>query len=170
MHNTSCILCSVDTLGEPWADQLNRGLSCTTNVSTGGANRAYGAVLSSLEVMPGWWRPTEHTYKDTKADGLRECPYGKAACSGGTRYGENGNSYCTTGHRGPLCSICERDYTYDSGKNACVHCSGASFGITFSPAMAIFLALLGVALLVILRTLYLKAKRSNKCTNMSIYR
>ena len=154
-HNASCWPCNEDTLhANAWidGDTSKQAISCTVHMSDGGGSiRDYGAVLSSLNVKRGYWRPTQYTFKDTIDDGLRACPMGAAACGGGTVFDNGGKGYCNVGYHGPLCALCEDRFTYDSTSNACVACEDVAVGISASPAIIVLLSLLTVGFIVLVR-------------------
>lgn len=55
LHNTTCIECSVDEIGDVFSlDPEKSAISCTFNESSLGArDKKFGAVLSELEILPG---------------------------------------------------------------------------------------------------------------------
>jgi hypothetical protein len=79
-----------------------------------------GATLETLDLTPGTWRAT---FNSTV---IRPCVR-SSGCMGGPGNATSGNSdsYCDTGHTGPLCSACEMDYYWGFGQK-CVSCGDTS--------------------------------------------
>ena len=121
---------------------------------------------SEIFVAPGYWRvgPT--------ATSIRPCPYGTAACKGGSfgpltrTSGPSGrralagvsaaatyvstSPLCHDGYMGPLCATCAPGRWFNFGTNACEVCVGGGGG-SLAPLIIVPLVLLGLALTVILR-------------------
>ncbi|GMI04648.1 hypothetical protein TrVE_jg1407 [Triparma verrucosa] len=66
-----------------------------------------GLTLESMKLLPGFWRTSPSSIDVLKCSN-------EAACIG------NENSTCFTGHRGPLCELCEDGFALTAG--ACLSC------------------------------------------------
>ena len=79
-----------------------------------------GVTLETLDLTPGTWRAT---FNSTV---IRPCVR-SSGCMGGPGNATSGDSdsYCGTGHTGPLCSACELDYYWGFGQK-CVSCGDTS--------------------------------------------
>ena len=138
-HNTSCIECS-----SPDAFQ------CTANQTAGGEVLELGVPISRLIISPGFWRPSEWTWKDDKDDGLRACPMGTSSCKGGDSFVDGGDGYCEDGYTGPLCVLCESGWTLDSATKTCLYCEDSG-RVATNPALLAFGALFVVSAALLLR-------------------
>jgi hypothetical protein len=117
-----------------------------------------GSSLDAIDVRPGYWR------QSVTSQFVRECPF-EDACEGGTAVGDES---CATGHRGPLCDICQHtpDRYFGGRGKACVQCPSvrdSAFAIVLT-AVAFVLFLAGCAM-----AYYYVSRRglSEVATNMS---
>ena len=75
-----------------------------------------GVTLETLDLTPGTWRAT---FNSTV---IRPCVRSSGCMGGpGNATSADSDSYCGTGHTGPLCSACEVDYYWGFGQQ-CVAC------------------------------------------------
>ena len=75
-----------------------------------------GVTLETLDLTPGTWRST---FNSTV---IRPC-LRSSGCMGGPGNASSGDpdSYCGTGHTGPLCSGCDKGFYWGFGQK-CVEC------------------------------------------------
>lgn len=91
-----------------------------------------------LDLEKGYWRISENT------DYIQSCPYGKAACLGGERTGDES---CARGYEGPLCAVCSSSYAFQSSTKTCVRCSDSAVLDISDIIFLIVLAVMGLLLL-----------------------
>ena len=71
-----------------------------------------GQTLTGLQIKRHYYRLSSST------NDVRKCR-SRNACVGG-----NGSStYCSAGHAGPLCEVCEEHHFKDAATDSCVNCS-----------------------------------------------
>ena len=106
--------------------------------------------LTTLPLMPGYWRIQEATTV------IRSCPM-PAACAGGPVFDDNGDSYCKEGFTGPLCAVCKDGFFFEPSTISCTFCEGSQLSsvLTSIPVMSM-LIILGIV--VIGTTVYLIVK------------
>jgi hypothetical protein len=96
-----------------------------------------GVTLETLDLSPGTWRAT---FNSTV---IRACVRSSGCMGGpGNATSANSDSYCSTGHTGPLCSACVMDYYWGFGQQ-CVECGdkGVSGGVLLTLVALIVAAL-----------------------------
>ncbi|KAL1525655.1 hypothetical protein AB1Y20_020505 [Prymnesium parvum] len=117
--------------------------SCTPCAAHAGLTcaNASGTTLANVTVRRGFWRYSAATTQvwACVADGEW------TPCAGGTSAGEGGAAYCTAGHLGPRCEVCnsteEAEFFFDRKRARCREC-----GDVTGKAAAIF----GAALVLLL--------------------
>ena len=77
---------------------------------------------ASVVPVRGYWRSAYDSVN------IRKCPRVEACASGvdllDASFGAAGpDAQCVQNHRGPLCMLCERGYTLESGKHRCLRCT-----------------------------------------------
>ena len=87
--------------------------TCVLCESDGVNCGSIGETLPGLRIKPGFYRIS------SSAREIRVCP-SPLACVGGNISG----AYCREGHTGPLCSVCQKRYFFDSILEVCVACHG----------------------------------------------
>ena len=111
---TSIEACECDALRykEP---ATNLCLPCSQlELSAGGTNCSEGgASLHNLRTSPGNWRQSNNSRL------VRSCTLSPGSCVGG-----NLTQQCASGHRGPLCDLCEAGYHGGRG-SPCIKCEGS---------------------------------------------
>jgi len=109
---------------------LKPGNSSTCVQCPQGTNCSDGTSLDALQLLPGYWRIAP------ASEDIRLCPSSSHdACLGGS----NLSSICATGHRGPLCSVCEKDYYQSSeGCTLCFDKGGGAIPATLAVAIVLF--------------------------------
>ena len=100
-----------------------------------GAFCGVGTTLSTLKLLPGYWRTGEMS-KD-----VQECAFGKESCPGqatsivcdsaisqsnSTHNRSNTNSYCACAYVGPRCSVCAPNHFIGWAGNMCSPCDATS--------------------------------------------
>ncbi|GMI16763.1 hypothetical protein TrLO_g12393 [Triparma laevis f. longispina] len=101
------------SIGEFWLDEEpevnNNGLKAHCHKCPDGVDCSKsGSTIGELNVLPGYWRSANNSFK------VEKC-YNKLACQkdeGGENANKTGSGdyYCTDGHTGPLCNICKDDF------------------------------------------------------------
>ena len=77
------------------------------------------STLETLFLKKGFWRATETGLA------ILECPIVNS-CEGGSEFSKDGESYCSKGHQGVLCAVCDGEYFFDSERNICRKCNDVS--------------------------------------------
>ena len=143
--DNQCIVCPSGSYSFHY-DPLHPTIQCTDCPPF--TADCYGATIL---VSPGYWRINKYSIV------MSECPYGKAACHGGTRGTTSGakalalsvSSYaaspttaqansvdntddspegCARGYEGPLCAVCSEKYYFASTTRTCIACEGNGQG------------------------------------------
>ena len=79
---------------------------------TFGATCAVNSTLSSIALLPGYWRLSPRSLELSLCNSRTVGGTQVSACRGGSVAGVDGGGYCAPGHRGPLCQVCEAAYTH----------------------------------------------------------
>ena len=131
--------------------------SCVPCLAAGTSCSELGATLTTLPLLPGWWRLPNSTM-------LKRC-FSVSNCTGGT----NAYELCGEGYEGPFCGVCSKDDNrtrYHRSVGKCEPCQGS-----VAPAIgAISVALLVLSLLAIALKRSERAKRlvSAKLRNINV--
>ncbi len=136
--HSACILCQLnsETIGdgaesralcecvEGWYRIDNTSAECLA--CPAGSRCYHGSELRSIEVQPGYWRPS------ALSSDVRPCPDAEIFCHG-TNSSEHGANVhgCGAGLSGPFCRLCSpRDgYYADPTSGSCVSCDGNRIGV-----------------------------------------
>ena len=136
--------------GKHYVEMLGGATEATRPCPTGSAcklsNETIGARVSTLELLPGFWRSTNATLevlacKDNPAASTQLLA-SDSVCKGGNSTDLFGNAVCADGNEGPYCAVCSSDTARQGG--VCVRCDQLNSSI-LEP-----LATLGAGLLVLL--------------------
>ena len=146
---------------------INGGTNCaslTTPWSDGKGNLTHGPrSLAEVQIQPNFWRLGNQSKSlipcKTNASGNSTCVGGNSSVfEDDFKYGYAGKGYCSEGHLGPLCQVCENpDFYFDSEEAMmCVQCP--------SPADRMYLPIGCVCALALLMLsgLLIKKRFSNK--------
>ena len=154
--STQCDACMAEYF-DVESRQANATIECASCPESG-ANCSVNSTLSSLEIVPGFWRLSPRARTPLACAGHAT----DSPCLGGPDAGVDGRGYCRPGHRGPLCSVCEEPQTHvDERTGRCEACPDLmkTMGV---PAAIVALSLAVVAGLVAL------AYRSPKCARLGV--
>ena len=76
------------------------------------------STLETLFLEKNYWRATK-TGRE-----IFDCPIDNS-CKGGSEFSNGGESYCSKGHQGVLCAVCDNEYFFDNEQNTCSKCDDA---------------------------------------------
>ena len=91
-----------------------------------------GSTLETLFLKKNYWRATK-TGRE-----IFECPIDNS-CKGGSEFSNGGESYCSKGHQGVLCAVCDSEYFFDNEQNTCSKCDDASKSQSLWTALLVLL-------------------------------
>ena len=91
-----------------------------------------GSKLETLFLKKNYWRATK-TGRE-----IFECPIDNS-CKGGSEFSNGGESYCSKGHQGVLCAVCDSEYFFDKEQNTCSKCDDASKSQSLWTALLVLL-------------------------------
>ena len=106
-----------------------------------GVGCPWNATVETLVLEHGFWRHSHAT-----AQTLRCKLSGSwTPCRGGANAGDEGDGYCKTGHRGPLCAVCDGYLYLDKLAASCKDCEEAiAYAATAcGAALSVVLVLVG---------------------------
>ena len=105
--------------------------------------------VETLPLLPGYWR------QSAGAAYVRPCPVkGNTSCAGGA----NASELCTTGHRGPFCSLCEDGY-YGGRGVGCQRCDVELASLTIGAVIGGACGAILLCMLILLRVRRTSAAR-----------
>jgi len=90
------------------------------------------ATLERLPIRPGFWRIHQSSTL------VHACIF-ELACNGSSVFADRGDSYCSSGHAGPLCAVCDANYYFSPDAKACLECQGSSDLIKASPTLIVLI-------------------------------
>ena len=91
-----------------------------------------GSTLETLFLEKNYWRATK-TGRE-----IFPCPIDNS-CKGGSNFSNGGESYCSKGHQGVLCAVCDSEYFFDNEQNTCSKCDDASKSQSLWTALLVLL-------------------------------
>ena len=130
-----CVLCPIGTYKNAKQD---RSEECGECLTTEGVDTCYGSVLV---LKKGYYR------RSPEHETILQCPLGTNGCIGGNMTGE---SLCSMGYAGELCSCCDNGY-FSNGWQ-CITCNKSNY---FTIRTIVFLAICGVLIILII-TMFVK--------------
>ena len=95
------------------------------------AETCYG---DQIIAKSGYWRNSD------VSPTVQHCPFDSTSCLGGA---DISDASCKEGFEGPLCAVCERDFTYSPITRSCTEC-GSSF-VEVVVGFVILLVFMGIA-------------------------
>eukprot|EP00611_Tribonema_gayanum_P009046 TRINITY_DN18761_c0_g1_i1.p1 TRINITY_DN18761_c0_g1~~TRINITY_DN18761_c0_g1_i1.p1 ORF type:complete len:1245 (+),score=365.94 TRINITY_DN18761_c0_g1_i1:193-3927(+) len=112
-----------------------------------------GIGYSTLPLLSSMWRGTNVTGEED----VLEC-WNRAACKGGTDFGDTGDGYCSEGYTGSYCAVCAQGYASFLTRT-CYKCTA---GIVAAVSLAV-VVVIALAILIIAATAYFDVQ-SNKAS------